>query len=202
MPIRSSKPNRRRPARRDDAAHGWPGRAAGAAVGPGARADPGDRGDRPDEQNLAYSLGAIDHLQEPVEWGQPKEAREHFRPAVHEGPVQVVDDDLDMRKSMTNPRTREGWRFAAAERGRAALEAVGVRKAGLIPLDLMTLEMDGYACLRALRARLGSRDIPVVVPTAKDVTADDCRRLAGRADRIVQKGASAWRISPPPCARS
>jgi CheY-like chemotaxis protein len=58
----------------------------------------------------------------------------------------------------------------------------------LILLDLMMPEMDGFAFLRALRAEADWRDIPVVVLTAKDVTAEDRRRLAGRADRVLQKG--------------
>jgi CheY-like chemotaxis protein len=141
-----------------------------------------------DEQNLAFSLGATDYLHKPVEWGQLKEAMERFRPAVHEGPILVVDDDPDVRERMTTLLTREGWRVVSAESGRAGLEAVGVRKPGLILLDLMMPEVDGFGFLRQLRAKAEWRDIPVVVLTAKDVTADDRRRLGGQADRILQKG--------------
>ncbi|TNC14431.1 response regulator [Methylobacterium terricola] len=141
-----------------------------------------------DEQNLAFSLGATDYLHKPVEWGALKEAMERFRPAIHEGPVLVVDDDPDVRERMTTMLTREGWRVASAENGLAGLEAVGVRKPGLVLLDLMMPEMDGFGFLRALRDRPEWRDIPVVVLTAKDITAEDRRRLAGRADRILQKG--------------
>jgi PAS domain S-box-containing protein len=141
-----------------------------------------------DEENLAFSLGATDYLHKPVEWGQLKEAMERFRPAIHEGPVLVVDDDPDVRERMTTLLTREGWRVVTAENGRAGLEAVGVRKPGLVLLDLMMPEMDGFGFLRELRARPEWRDIPVVVLTAKDVTADDRRRLAGQADHILQKG--------------
>ncbi|KAB1073470.1 response regulator [Methylobacterium planeticum] len=140
------------------------------------------------EQNLAFSLGATDYLHKPVEWGQLKEAMERFRPAVHEGPVLVVDDDPDVRERMTTLLTREGWRVTSAENGRAGLEAVSARKPGLVLLDLMMPEMDGFGFLRELRARPECRDIPVVVLTAKDVTADDRRRLAGQADRVLQKG--------------
>jgi CheY-like chemotaxis protein len=123
-----------------------------------------------------------------VEWGHLKEAMERFRPAVHEGPVLVVDDDPDVRERMTTLLTREGWRVTSAENGRAGLEAVGARKPGLVLLDLMMPEMDGFGFLRELRARPDWRDIPVVVLTAKDVTADDRRRLAGQADQVLQKG--------------
>ena len=140
-----------------------------------------------DEQNLAFSLGATDYLQKPVEWGQLKEAMERFRPTLHEGPVLVVDDDSDVRERMTTLLTREGWRAVSAENGRAGLDAVAARKPGLILLDLMMPEMDGFAFLRALRTKPEWRDIPVVVLTAKDITADDRRRLGGQADRVLQK---------------
>jgi len=84
--------------------------------------------------------------------------------------------------------TREGWRVACAENGVAGLEATAAKKPCLILLDLMMPEMDGFGFLRALRERDEWRDIPVVVLTAKDITADDRRRLAGRADRVLQKG--------------
>ncbi|SFU34134.1 PAS domain S-box-containing protein [Methylobacterium sp. 174MFSha1.1] len=168
-------------------------RMDGWAVLRALRADP-DFGATPvimvtvlDEQNLAFSLGATDYLHKPVEWGALKEAMERFRPAIHEGPVLVVDDDPDVRERMTTMLTREGWRVASAENGLAGLEAVGVRKPGLILLDLMMPELDGFGFLRALRDRPDWRDIPVVVLTAKDVTAEDRRRLAGRADRILPK---------------
>jgi PAS domain S-box-containing protein len=141
-----------------------------------------------DEQNLAFSLGATDYLHKPVEWGQLKSAMERFKPSEHDGPVLVIDDDADARERMATLLTREGWRVASAEHGRAGLDAVAARMPSLILLDLMMPEMDGFAFLRALRARREWRDIPVVVLTAKDVTADDRRRLAGQADRVLQKG--------------
>ena len=51
----------------------------------------------------------------------------------------------------------------------------------------MMPELDGFGFLRLLRTRPEWYDIPVVVLTAKDVTADDFRQLAGQADRVVQK---------------
>jgi PAS domain S-box-containing protein len=158
------------------------------------RADP-DLGATPiimvtvlDEQNLAFSLGATDYLQKPIEWNQLKSAMERFKPSEHKGPVLIIDDDPDARERMAAMLTREGWRVASAENGVAGLEATAAKKPCLILLDLMMPEMDGFGFLRALRERDEWRDIPVVVLTAKDITADDRRRLAGRADRVLQKG--------------
>ncbi|WP_326491897.1 response regulator [Methylobacterium oryzae] len=61
--------------------------------------------------------------------------------------------------------------MTTAENGGAGLEAVSAGKPGLVLLDLMMPELDGFGFLRELRARSDWRDIPVVVLTAKDVTA-------------------------------
>ena len=140
-----------------------------------------------DEQNLAFSLGATDYLQKPVDWAQLKEVMERFRPKPHAGPVLIVDDDADLRELMTSQLTRDGWQVATAVDGRAGLTAVAEYKPRLILLDLMMPELDGFGFLRLLRTRPEWYDIPVVVLTAKDVTADDFRLLAGQADRVVQK---------------
>src|SRR5262249_20375770 len=76
--------------------------------------------------------------------------------------------------------------------GRAALDllaAGGGAAPGLIVLDLLMPELDGFAFLAELRRDARRRDVPVVVLTAKDLTDDDRRRLNGRVERVVRKGA-------------
>jgi CheY-like chemotaxis protein len=48
-------------------------------------------------------------------------------------------------------------------------------------------EMDGFEFLEEMRGRAEWRDIPVVVVTSKDLTAEDRRRLNGRVERIIHK---------------
>ncbi|WP_375455049.1 response regulator [uncultured Methylobacterium sp.] len=141
-----------------------------------------------DEQNLAFSLGATDYLHKPIEWGHLKAVTDRFRPGTAEGPILVVEDDADARERLTTFLERDGFPVRAAEHGRTALEAVAREKPALVLLDLMMPEMDGFGFLRALRTRAEWRDIPVVVLTAKDITAEDRRRLAGQADRVISKG--------------
>ncbi|MCJ2021879.1 response regulator [Methylobacterium sp. E-065] len=141
-----------------------------------------------DEQSLAFSLGATDYLQKPVDWDELHGVMDRFRPQIHEGPLLVIHDDADTRERMSTRLSREGWRVTTAENGRIGLAAVAAERPSLILLDLMMPEMDGFAFLNALRARPGCGSIPVVVLTAKDVDGDDRRRLAGQADRVLMKG--------------
>jgi CheY-like chemotaxis protein len=49
--------------------------------------------------------------------------------------------------------------------------------------------LDGFAVVERLKADPATADIPVVVLTAKDMTPDDRRRLAGQISHLAQKGA-------------
>ena len=59
----------------------------------------------------------------------------------------------------------------------------------LILLDLMMPEMDGFEFLEELRRDEAGRGIPVIVITARDLSAEDHHRLNGSVERILQKGA-------------
>ena len=143
-----------------------------------------------DEQNLAFSLGATDYLQKPIDWGSLRHVIDRFRPASADGPVLVVEDEADVRAHVCAYLRREGFPVGEAENGLRALAVMDTERPCLILLDLMMPEMDGFGLLRALRTRPDWRDIPVVVLTAKDITAEDRRRLAGQADRVLAKGST------------
>jgi CheY-like chemotaxis protein len=66
---------------------------------------------------------------------------------------------------------------------------VAEQRPALILLDLMMPEMDGFQFAEALREREDWRSIPIVVVTAKDLTAEDHLRLNGYVEKILQKGA-------------
>ena len=100
----------------------------------------------------------------------------------------MVEDEADVRGHICAYLHREGFPVREAENGAQALDRVAEARPGLILLDLMMPEMDGFTFLRELRAQPEWRDVPVVVLTAKDITAEDRRRLAGQADRVLAKG--------------
>jgi CheY-like chemotaxis protein len=56
-------------------------------------------------------------------------------------------------------------------------------------LDLLMPGVDGFEFLAALRRREEGRSVPVVVLTAKDLTAADHGRLRGAIDKVLPKGA-------------
>jgi CheY-like chemotaxis protein len=76
-----------------------------------------------------------------------------------------------------------------AENGEMALARVADQRPDLILLDLMMPVMDGFQFASELRKHPEWQNIPVVVVTAKELTADDRLQLNGYVEKIVQKGA-------------
>jgi CheY-like chemotaxis protein len=62
----------------------------------------------------------------------------------------------------------------------------------LIILDLVMPEMDGFAFTVELRKRQEWRSIPVVVVTAKDLSAEERERLSGSAESVLRKGSYSY----------
>ncbi len=139
-----------------------------------------------DDKRTGYALGASEYLTKPIDRERLIAVLTKYR---RDLPVLVVDDDASTRLLLRRILETEGYAVIEAENGRAALERMGERTPGAILLDLMMPEMDGFEFLSALHEREAWRQIPVVIVTAKDLTAEDHERLNGSVVRILQKGA-------------
>jgi signal transduction histidine kinase/DNA-binding response OmpR family regulator len=140
-----------------------------------------------DEKNLGFALGAAEYLTKPVEWTRLAEVLKPYRRPGGPGRVLVVEDDPAAREMIAKHLERAGWQVATAANGRLALAELAACTPTLVLLDLMMPEMDGFEFLRELRQRPQSRTVPVIVLTAKDLTAEDRRRLNGQVSEVLQK---------------
>ena len=75
-----------------------------------------------------------------------------------------------------------------ASNGREGLELIRHELPDLIILDLMMPEMDGFAVIDALKMDQETAHIPVIVATAKELTADEKTRLGTQIQTLMQKG--------------
>jgi hypothetical protein len=139
-----------------------------------------------DDRNLGYALGAAEYLTKPVDRERLVAVLKKYR---RDLPVLVVDDDPVLRELLGRTLATAGYTVVEAENGRVALERLREVSPSVILLDLMMPEMDGFEFLVALRDHDAWREIPVVVITARDLSAEDRARLNGRVERILQKGA-------------
>ena len=141
------------------------------------------------ERSVGFAMGANDYLVKPIDWRQLKRVLERFEEGRECGRrVLVVDDEPDARGWIGAMLSRDGWVTDVAVDGRDALDKVDRAVPDLIILDLMMPVMDGFAFLRALRARPNTAEVHVVVLTAKEVTQAERADLEGKVDRVLQKG--------------
>ena len=102
--------------------------------------------------------------------------------------VLIVEDDAQTREMLRVAVQKQGWQGIEAENGRIALERLSNQIPGVILLDLMMPEMDGFTFMAELRRRPEYRDIPVIVVTAKELSGEERQRLRGQVHQILEKG--------------
>jgi signal transduction histidine kinase/DNA-binding response OmpR family regulator len=141
-----------------------------------------------DDRNLGYTLGASEYLTKPVDRQRLLAALKKLCPGEAHS-VLIVEDDAETRELLRRTLETEGWQVAEAENGRTGLKRVEEHRPGVIILDLMMPEMDGFEFVRELRIRPEWRTIPILVVTAKNITEEDRERLNGHVSKVLQKGA-------------
>jgi twitching motility two-component system response regulator PilH len=86
--------------------------------------------------------------------------------------VLIVEDSLTDRNRLEKLLGDADYIVSTAENGVQALAAVKRSKPDVILMDINMPELDGFATTRALREDTATKDIPVVIVTAKDQKAD------------------------------
>jgi PAS domain S-box-containing protein len=145
-----------------------------------------------DEQNLGFALGAAEYLTKPIERDRLSAVLRRYRREPG-GSVLVVEDDPATRTTLRRALEKEGWVVSEAGNGRQGLDRIETDRPALILLDLMMPEMDGFEFLEVLHARAPATAPPVVVITAKELTARDRERLNGGVSQVLRKGSAGAR---------
>jgi len=85
-----------------------------------------------------------------------------------EGNVLVVDDDRNAVDILKRLLTNEGFAVQCAHGGREALTLATMHPIDIILLDVMMPDMDGFQVCATLRQDERTREIPIILLTAKD----------------------------------
>ncbi len=103
--------------------------------------------------------------------------------------VAILEDDPGARRLLRRILQARGpYQILEAENGREGLELIRRERPDLILLDLMMPEVDGFGVLEVLQSEEELQGIPVIVVTAKELTADERARLSGHIQALLQKG--------------
>ncbi len=101
--------------------------------------------------------------------------------------VLIVEDEAALIELLRYNLEKEGFRVSAAVDGEEALAAVDDAKPDLIILDWMLPLISGLEVCRQLRRKPATRDVPIIMVTARGEEADRIRGLEGGADDYVTK---------------
>jgi signal transduction histidine kinase/DNA-binding response OmpR family regulator len=145
------------------------------------------------ERGRGFDLGAAEYLVKPVSredllgavWRAVAERASETR---SRRDVVVIDDDpaaLEIVRATLEPH---GWTVTTCGGGAEALATIQSLRPSVVLVDLLMPDIDGFAVIDALHADPETAAIPVVVLTAKSLTARDRDRLKGRIEFVASKG--------------
>ncbi len=101
--------------------------------------------------------------------------------------ILAVDDEKHIVRLVQVNLERQGYEVVTANDGREALEKVESEHPDLVVLDVMMPYMDGFEVLQNLRRNSSTRDIPVIMLTAKAQDADVFRGWQSGVDCYLTK---------------
>jgi PAS domain S-box-containing protein len=139
-------------------------------------------------ENRGLVLGEVDLLDKPVSRaGLSGVIRKHLLPQPKT--ILVVDDDPDTGALISDYVTERGATVRTAANGEQALELLRQFTPEVIILDLNMPVMDGMRFLETIRQDPRLLAAPVIVVTAKELTAQERQWLAGETLTVLPKGA-------------
>ncbi|MYA06989.1 MAG: response regulator [Holophagales bacterium] len=101
--------------------------------------------------------------------------------------VVVIEDESDILELIEYNLRREGFEVATATSGRSGLSVIGREKPDIVLLDLLLPGLDGLDVCRRLRAVESTRDLPVIMVTARGEESDVVLGLGVGADDYIHK---------------
>jgi DNA-binding response OmpR family regulator len=96
--------------------------------------------------------------------------------------ILIVDDDIDTLRLVGLMLQRQGYEISAASNGIQALAMAQRERPDLILLDLMMPDIDGVEVTRRLRSIDTTKDVPIIMFTAKTQVEDKILGFEAGAD--------------------
>jgi two-component system alkaline phosphatase synthesis response regulator PhoP len=106
---------------------------------------------------------------------------------MNKGKILVVDDEINITQILEFSIGAEGYEVITAANGEEAIDKARREQPNLIILDVMMPRIDGYEACRILKSNPLTKNIPVILLTAKGREID--KRLGyevGATDYIIK----------------
>lgn len=144
-----------------------------------------------DNKELGFALGASDYLVKPIDKITILKKLEELSFSTKKGrmPVNIlcIDDHPEILEFLSSTLEAEGFNVITAQSGKEGIEKSVLYKPDLIILDLMIPDIDGFEITQIIKNNPSTKDIPILILTAKDLTVEDKLRLAGKIENYIQK---------------
>ena len=101
--------------------------------------------------------------------------------------IYIVEDDANIRELESYALRGNGFEVEGFERAREFYIALENKLPSLIILDIMLPEEDGLSILKKIRNNAKTKDIPVIMVTAKTTEMDAVKGLDSGADDYIDK---------------
>ncbi len=101
--------------------------------------------------------------------------------------ILAIDDEKDILKLLQYNLEREGYQVVCAKTGEEGLESVKTKRPDLVILDLMMPGIDGLEVCKILRANKDTKNIPLLMLTAKSSEIDQILGLELGASDYISK---------------
>lgn len=101
--------------------------------------------------------------------------------------ILVVEDEESLLKLESILLTSKGYDVKGVANGQEALDAIAEEIPDLVLLDIMLPEMDGFEVCRRIKENPQTKDLPVVMLTAKKSREDMTRGQEVGADWYITK---------------
>ena len=141
------------------------------------------------DKQKGFALGASDFLVKPINSQRLISVLQRYRASNHRLKVLLIDDDVHSRNLIGAYLKGPEWELIGAANGREGLACLEHSPdVAVILLDLIMPEMNGFQFLEAFRQRWPARKTPIIVISARDLTADERRLLEQHTKAVFCKG--------------
>ena len=138
------------------------------------------------DKKRGFSLGASEYLIKPVRDEDLIMALDRLNGNVKT--ILVIDDNPRDAELVGRFLNNRGYDVNLSYNGRDGISQIRKYNPGLIVVDLMMPDVDGFRVIEEVKRDQLTKDIPIIVISAKDITADDKKRLNGYIEGLISKG--------------
>ena len=142
-----------------------------------------------DEKGMGLSFTFSDWITKPID---EKRLIQSIKKAAgektgNEATILIVDDDVDLVRVLKKTVETEGLKTETAYGGKEAIEKIKISRPDLIILDVMMPDIDGFEVVNSLKESRWTRDIPIIILTARDLSLEDKEALRTGVTKFLMK---------------